>query len=120
MNNSQHMAWTMKKVRRIKVRKVVVQDVEEPKLEKQKRAVCLCGSSDLRALFLQVYGCNTDILTRTFDRRYKWSCRNCGSEFFAHHDEEKHWTDLFTPGVSTRHEQTWPVDIKEQVWVGCD
>lgn len=81
---------------------------------KQKQAVCLCGSNDLRPLFLQVYGCNTDILTRDFDRRYKWDCRNCGSEFFACKDEEDYWSSSFVNSISVRKESTWPEDLMKQ------
>ena len=73
---------------------------------KQVKAKCLCGSTDLRPIFLQVYGCNVDILTRAFERRHKWICRNCESEFFMNQNEERHWDTEFVNSVSVTKEST--------------
>lgn len=73
---------------------------------KQRKAVCLCGSDDLRPIYLQVYGRNADILTRDFDRRYKWICRNCESEFYIKPMEQEHWDEEFLHSPSVRKEST--------------
>lgn len=73
---------------------------------KQRKGVCLCGSHDLRPIYLRVYGRNVDILTNDFEHRHKWICRNCESEFYVGLTDQKHWDEEFLHSPSVRKEST--------------